>query len=102
MKKYSHSLWLLEPAHLLYVVHQVASVDVFHDKVQTILINIEVMFLSLLTELSAGECMQTESYVSLEAGMQLRQERRLIRKGQDALFNHCAFDVVVLYNHVFF
>lgn len=36
-KKYSHCLWLLKFPYLLNVVHEVPTVDIFHDEVQPVL-----------------------------------------------------------------
>ena len=36
-KHHSHSDWLLEPAELLDLEHEIAAVDVLHDEVQAVL-----------------------------------------------------------------
>jgi hypothetical protein len=69
-----HGHRFLEFAALLYLEHEIATVDVYHDKVEPI--------------------------HGLEAGMELDQKRRLVRQGQDVLFHQRALDVVVLNDDV--
>jgi len=69
-----HGDWLLELAALLYLEHEVAAVDVLHDKVETV--------------------------HRLEAGMQLDEEWRLAGQCQDVFLHQSAFNVVVLDNDI--
>lgn len=41
-----------------------------------------------------------DPYHRLEAGVQLRQERGLVKQGQDSLFHHGALHIVILNHHV--
>lgn len=65
---------LLEFARLLYLVHEITAVHVFHHK--------------------------EESIGALEAGMEPDQKGWLLRQGQDTLLDHGALGVVVLYYDV--
>lgn len=69
-----HGDWLLELAALLYLEHEVATVDVLHDKVEPV--------------------------HRLEAGMQLDEEWRLAGQGQNVFLHQSAFDVIVLDNDI--
>ncbi|RUS74090.1 hypothetical protein EGW08_018153 [Elysia chlorotica] len=68
---------LLELALLLYSVHQISAVHILHHKVKAVL--------------EQTRC----------AGVQLHQERRFVRQGQDSLLDHRALHVVVLNDDVF-
>jgi hypothetical protein len=83
-----HCNWFLEFATLLDLEHEIASVDVLHDKVETVLTIFKIIKNSGLKMLSF--------YHSLEAGMQLHQERRLLGKRQHSLFHHGALNIVIL------
>lgn len=71
-----HCDGLFEFSALLDLEHEIASVDVLHDKV--------------------------ESIHRLEAGMQLNEEWRPVAHSQHVFFHHSALDVIVLDDDVFF
>lgn len=71
-----HGDWLLKLAALLYLEHEVTTVDVLHDKVETI--------------------------HRLETGMQLDEEWRLAGQCQDMFLHQSAFNVIILDNDILF
>lgn len=69
-----HSDGLLKLAALLYLEHEVTTIDVLHDKVKTV--------------------------HRLEAGMQLDEERWFAGQGQHMLLNQSAFNIIILDNDI--
>ena len=66
----------VEFSSTLYLEHQIAAIDVLHDK--------------------------KEPVIGLETRVKRRQKRMVCRKCQNSFFGHCTFNVIVLNNDIFF
>ena len=90
-------------AHSLYLKHEVAAVDVLHDKEQAILFFRQANENGLQTvqmKCAGAEIAESFSDLGLKARVKSREKGVLGREGQNALLRHGTLHVVVLQDHV--